>query len=155
MSAHPSTLQEPPSALFSCEVLADARGIETWRRTVTQVMRSWGASDAAVEVARMGLSELLANVVRHVPVPRCRLWVVCDGRQVTVAVADGSPEMPVVREPDWDAESGRGLWLLREMVDAVGCYPRGYATPAGPAEGKVVWFTCAFSCAAGCAEDAN
>ena len=136
MSVQTAPLRESGSAVFSCEVLADAREIETWRRTVAQLMRSWGASDAAVEVARMGLSELLANVVRHVAVPRCRLLVVCVDGRVTVAVADGSPEIPVVREPAWDAESGRGLWMLREMADMLGCYP------AGPAEGKVVWFSC-------------
>ncbi|GAA3864087.1 ATP-binding protein [Streptomyces sedi] len=135
-------VQESSSAVFSCEVLADARGIETWRRTIAQVMRSWGASDAAVEIARMGLSELLANVVRHVAVPRCRLLVLCLDGRVTVAVADRSPEMPTVREPSWDAESGRGLWLLHEMADAVGCYRECYPTSGGEAVGKVVWFAC-------------
>ncbi|MFI7273089.1 ATP-binding protein [Streptomyces sp. NPDC049879] len=113
-------------------MLADARGIETWRRTVALVLRAWGASDAAVEVARLGLSELLANVVRHVANPHCRLSVVPDGEWVTVRVEDRSSLLPVLMEPAWDAESGRGLWMLRMMCRDVGC--------SSQAGGKAVWF---------------
>ncbi|WP_052850518.1 ATP-binding protein [Streptomyces avicenniae] len=126
---------------YAWDLLADARGIETWRWTLVLVLRSWGASEAAVEVARMGLSEVLTNVVRHVDDPHCRLSAVLDGGRVTVRVEDRSPCLPVVTEPDWDAESepdwdaesGRGLWMLRSMCRDFGCDPE--------VGGKCVWFT--------------
>ncbi|WP_240796209.1 ATP-binding protein [Streptomyces sp. RFCAC02] len=118
--------------VFAWELLTHASGIETWRRTLALVLWSWGASDATVEVARMGLSELMANVIRHVGDPRCRLSAVLDGGRVTVLLSDRSPRLPVVSQPDWDAESGRGLWMLREMCRGFGCRP--------VADGKDVWF---------------
>ncbi|WP_240796539.1 ATP-binding protein [Streptomyces sp. RFCAC02] len=108
-------------------------GVETWRRTVSLVLRDWDASPDAVEVVRLGVSELLGNVARHVPDPWCRLRLVWRGGQVRVAVCDRSPVMPLIREPDWHAESGRGLWLLRSVAREFGCEP-------GVRGGKTVWF---------------
>ncbi|WP_110945679.1 ATP-binding protein [Streptomyces avicenniae] len=119
-------------AAFTWDLHLDARHIETWRRTVCLVLCSWGASDGAVDVARLGVSELLGNVQRHVGDSYCRLSVVLAGGRVTVRVADRSPCVPVVSEPAWDAESGRGLWMLRAMCRDFGCDPE--------AGGKSVWF---------------
>ncbi len=80
----------------------------------------------------MGISELLANVVRHVEDPLCRLSVVLDGGLVRVLVEDRSSCVPVVSEPVWTSESGRGLWLLRAMCRDFGCEP--------DEGGKTVWF---------------
>ncbi|WP_052852231.1 ATP-binding protein [Streptomyces avicenniae] len=91
---------------YAWDLFAEARGIETWRRTLALVLRAWGASDAAVDLARMGLSELLANVVRHVGDPHCRLSVLPDGGRVTVRVEDRSPFLPVVVEPRWRVDGG-------------------------------------------------
>ncbi|WP_052848803.1 ATP-binding protein [Streptomyces avicenniae] len=124
--------QATDAEAFAWELLARAPGIETWRRTLALVLRAWGASDSTVEIARMGLSELLANVVRHVDDPCCRLSAVLDGRRVTVRVEDRSVRVPVVVEPAWDAESGRGLWMLRAMCRDFGCEPE--------VDGKAVWF---------------
>ncbi|MFR9722783.1 ATP-binding protein [Streptomyces sp. MS19] len=118
---------------YCWDLLAHPRQIETWRRTVALVLRAWGASDATVETARMGLSELLANVVRHAGDPYCRLSVVMGGGLVTVRVEDRSPCVPVVREPAWDAESGRGLWMLRAMCLGFGCDRE--------VVGKSMWFS--------------
>ncbi|MEV1008626.1 ATP-binding protein [Streptomyces sp. NPDC049881] len=128
----PIPVPDQAALVYAWDLLARAQGIETWRRTVTLVLRSWGASDAAVEVARLGISELLANVVRHVEDPLCRLSVVLDARQVRVQVADRSPCLPRFAEPAWNAESGRGLWMLRAMCPNFGCEPG--------AAGKTMWF---------------
>ncbi|MEV1008534.1 ATP-binding protein [Streptomyces sp. NPDC049881] len=117
---------------YAWELFAEAPGIETWRRTLALVLWSWGASDDTVDVARMGLSELLANVVRHVADPHCRLSAVVRDGRVTVRVSDRSVFLPVVTEPEWDAESGRGLWLLKTMCRDFGCSPE--------VDGKCVWF---------------
>ncbi|MET8243200.1 ATP-binding protein [Streptomyces sp. NPDC005202] len=87
----------------------------------------------AVELA---VTELVANVVRHVPDRRCTLLVLRQTAGVRVEVADGSPRLPAVSAGlSADAESGRGLVLLDAMVDTWGVDPR-------PGGGKTVWFEC-------------
>ncbi len=116
------------------DVTVTARDVERCRREVADVVRALGGGLEAVAVARLGVSELLSNVVRHVPDTRCRIEVERCGDAVVVRVVDRSPDPPVVSEPAWDAERGRGLWLLRQMVTAFG------HTRVG--EGKTVWFRC-------------
>ncbi|MBD3933018.1 ATP-binding protein [Streptomyces chumphonensis] len=116
------------------DVTVTARDVERCRREVADAVRALGGGLEAVAVARLGVSELLSNVVRHVPDTRCRIEVERSGDAVVVRVVDRSPDPPVVSEPAWDAERGRGLWLLRQMVTAFG------HTRVG--EGKAVWFRC-------------
>ncbi|GAA3853763.1 ATP-binding protein [Streptomyces sedi] len=122
--------------------------IEFWRQAVGRLMADWGASTAATEVVRLGVSELLANVSRHVEDQRCRLNVTRACGDVLVEVVDRSDRPPLVgKVPDWDAESGRGLWMLREMVDDFGYMPRPYAQRVARRGtvlrmGKSVWFSC-------------
>jgi pimeloyl-ACP methyl ester carboxylesterase len=61
-----------------------------------------------------------------------RLEVAREASHVCVRLLDRSPQAPVVRAPRWDAAHGRGLWLVRETVAALGhTYTSG---------GKWVWF---------------
>lgn len=123
--------------VYGRSLRASAAGMERWRASAGEVVRSWGGSAGAVELVRLGVSELLSNVIRHVAEPRCYLRIVRIGSEVTVQVFDRSVEMPVIGEaPDWDAESGRGLWLLREMATRFGCERTGHCA------GKIVWFSC-------------
>ncbi|GAA3886783.1 ATP-binding protein [Streptomyces sedi] len=129
--------------MFVRGLLAEARRMETWRRSAGQLMSRWGASTEAVELVRLGVTELLTNVSRHVTDPRCRLRIRRAGGEVLVEVCDRSSQPPVIGEtPDWSAECGRGLWLLREMADDLGYMPMPYASPVGPLMGKSVWFRC-------------
>lgn len=107
-----------------------------WRRTVAGALLGWGGSPAAVELARLGVSELVGNVWRHVDDPRCFLALMRSEAAAVVQVFDRSPHLPVVTEPRWDRESGRGLWLLREMAGGLGFEQ----TSCG--QGKWVWFRC-------------
>ncbi|MFB4195219.1 ATP-binding protein [Streptomyces carpaticus] len=127
--------------VFGQSLTADARGIEGWRAVAGDVVRGWGASPDAVELVRLGVSELISNVVRHVgDQPRCYLRIVLIGSEVTVQVFDRSVRIPVIgAAPDWDAEDGRGLWMLREMATRFGCE----RTRRG--RGKIVWFSCDLS----------
>jgi anti-sigma regulatory factor (Ser/Thr protein kinase) len=102
-----------------------------FRRLASAAMREWNQPPRVVEVVLHGVTELLSNVARHVPDPRCVLELTLDGDAVEVAVHDTSPVLPRITLPDWTAEEGRGLWLLREMADDLG-YER---TPGG----KRVW----------------
>ena len=118
------------------------REIERWRRRVAGALGEWRASREAVELARLGVSELLANVGKHTGSRRCCLRVVRVGADVVVQVFDESKCLPVLRTPDWCSEDGRGLWLLREMADGFGFMPVPWVTGASRRLGKVVWFAC-------------
>lgn len=117
------------------DVTALPREIAAWRDRVSETLAGWGASEWAVHVGRVGVSELLSNVAKHVgAVWPCRLEVVRAGGAVDVRVWDRSPVLPVVSEPAWDSDCGRGLWLLGEMGADLGYAPTG--------NGKWVWFSC-------------
>ncbi|MGP3979690.1 ATP-binding protein [Streptomyces sp. KR80] len=106
------------------------------RRIVRSYLRLWGTPQLT-DAAELAVTELLANVVRHVPDRRCSLLVLRRPGGLRVEVADGSPEKPYVRTTAApDDETGRGLALLAAVVDAWGVLP----TPDG---GKTVWFECA------------
>jgi anti-sigma regulatory factor (Ser/Thr protein kinase) len=116
------------------DLIAEATGIERWRNEAATAVRELGGDAAAVELVRLGVSELLSNVVKHAKAdPRCQLVVERDGENVRVQVLDCSTDVPAITVPDWDAESGRGLWLLQAMAA-----DWGYLCLAG---GKSVWFT--------------
>jgi serine/threonine-protein kinase RsbW len=105
---------------------------------VAQVLQGWGAPSEVVSTLKLGVSELLTNVHIHVGDPRWRLElglaVRRNGSRVRLVVQDGSPVLPTVCEPDWARDSGRGLWLLREMAEDFGC--------EAVAGGKRVWIGC-------------
>ena len=65
------------------------------------------------------------------PTPLIRLSLVRRSPQVVCAVSDPSSSGPVTREPDWVAESGRGLHLVDSFSQSWGWHP--------VAAGKVVW----------------
>ncbi|GAA3863160.1 ATP-binding protein [Streptomyces sedi] len=119
-----------------------AEEIERWRHTVGAALSDWRATREAVELARLGVSELLANVAKHTVNRRCCLRTVRVGADVMVQVFDESKQLPVLRTPDWCSESGRGLWLLREMADGFGYMPMPFSNGASYRLGKVVWFSC-------------
>ncbi|WUH48641.1 ATP-binding protein [Streptomyces sp. NBC_00443] len=84
----------------------------------------------------LGVTELVANVVRHVPDRRCEVLILRQAAGVRVEVADGSDQLPA---PSCGlclgAENGRGLVLLDALADKWGV--------ARCAEGgKAVWFAC-------------
>lgn len=106
------------------------------RSVVRSLVVDWELADLA-DTLELGVSELVTNVVRHVPDRRCSLLVARLTAGVRVEVTDGSAELPRrTAELLSDAESGRGLALLDAMVDKWGVSP-------APGGGKTVWFECA------------
>ncbi|GAA3889304.1 ATP-binding protein [Streptomyces sedi] len=119
--------------VYNWQLVAQVREIERWRAVVAAVVTRLGGDAEAVELARLGVSELLCNVVKHVQHdPRCELKITREGETIRVSVDDNSRHEPKIGMPDWSSESGRGLWLLGEMVQDWGFSPRG--------GGKSVWF---------------
>jgi len=112
-------------------------------RTFTlRTLHRWGIRDHADDVAAV-VSELLTNALRHAlqdphadtGTSPIRLGLLNPGPCVLCAVADPSNQVPMPREPDWQAETGRGLQVIASIS-----HRWGYC-PAPDQDGKVVWAT--------------
>ena len=110
------------------------------------VVAEWALDDIAEDISHV-VSELVTNAVRastgadgrpkytatsgSLPVVHLRLQ--SDRRRVIVEVWDLSTALPVAKQPDPDAESGRGLLLVEALTERWGWEH----IPNWP--GKVVW----------------
>lgn len=106
------------------------------RRILRMFLTRW-ALDHLTHDAELALTELVANVVRHVPDRRCTVLILREPHGLRVEVADGvtAPEPPLhAKTPDPLSETGRGLALVEAVTDRWGVEP----SPAG----KTVWFEC-------------
>ncbi|GAA3754140.1 ATP-binding protein [Spinactinospora alkalitolerans] len=118
----------------------DYGAVKVARELAMAVLREWGMSRMAGDV-ELVVSELVTNALRHAGVrafdaPGCenviQLSMMRRGGELICAVRDGSDQLPAQREPDFMAESGRGLHL-------VACFSRSWgAVPTVP-DGKFVW----------------
>ncbi|MFC8330706.1 ATP-binding protein [Streptomyces olivaceus] len=133
----------PPVLLSHCpdqyrmSFTAGAHSARHVRRIVRSYLGVWGLAELS-DAVELGVTELLANVVRHVPDRRCTLLLLrqADGAGVRAEVSDGSPRLPLwTAHVSDDAECGRGRVLLDAVAD-------GWGVVAGPAGGKTVWFEC-------------
>jgi hypothetical protein len=115
----------------------------TAARTFTlRTLQRWGTADCAEDVAAV-VSELLTNALRHAIgkpgtvslLSPIRFGLLHPGPCVLCAVADPSNEVPLPRQPDWEAETGRGLQVVASLS-----HRWGYC-PAPDQRGKVVWAT--------------
>ncbi|MFE6165866.1 ATP-binding protein [Streptomyces sp. NPDC056486] len=113
------------------ELMANPDVLTVVRRLVTVHVRRWGLAALADSVVCC-VNELLANVDRHTRSPYCILTLQRQVSCIRVVVEDTSNELPVQKEPDWTALSGRGLALVDSLADRWGVEP-------GPI-GKSVWF---------------
>jgi hypothetical protein len=133
-------------------------GVAAARAFTLRTLDRWGAADCAEDVAAV-MSEFLTNALRHALAPAAtspdpamagpskagtasalRLALLHPGPYVLCAVADPSDALPVPREPDSLAESGRGLQVVASLS-----HRWGYC-PAPDRSGKVVWATIRTSC---------
>ncbi|MEU5592305.1 ATP-binding protein [Streptomyces sp. NPDC020298] len=122
--------QSPPEVVL--QLLAEPEGFAAIRRTVVAHLRDWGHADL-VDAATVCVTEILANVHRHVDSPECelRLRTLPEGG-VQLSLEDRSPTLPVWHtEPDWERETGRGMFLIAAMADLHGVTPSQ--------DGKRVW----------------
>ncbi|MEV7283609.1 ATP-binding protein [Streptomyces sp. NPDC093252] len=112
------TIEAPRAARWPLKSLAP-QTVANVRRDARQRVSAWGyeADDAELVV-----SELLANVVRHAG-GRCVLAVAFRYREILVTCADRCPRPPMLREPDWESRTGRGLQLIANLSVDWGCEP--------------------------------
>ncbi|MFD8608356.1 ATP-binding protein [Streptomyces sp. NPDC059631] len=131
----PSVLAGPRPAQYRLILTAGEHSAGHIRRIVRSHLAEWGLAELT-DAVELGVTELVANVVRHVPDRHCTLVLLQQGAGVRVEVTDGSSELPVApAEVPWEAESGRGLLLLDAVADKWGVdrWRQG---------GKTVWFEC-------------
>nr|WP_239158060.1 ATP-binding protein [Streptomyces sp. SID13726] len=108
------------------------------RRIVRSLLIEWELAELS-EAAELGVTELVANVVRHVPDRRCVVVLLRLPGGIRVEVGDDHPQLPLMAsELSLESEGGRGLALLDAVVDKWGVGRRSGG-------GKTVWFECAGS----------
>ena len=85
-----------------------------------------------IDEAELALGEIVANAVLHAHT-QIEIWLEAGQTGVHVEVHDFSPLMPIPRDYDLEATTGRGMALVAAITRQCG------VRNLGP-EGKVVWF---------------
>ncbi|MFD1372412.1 ATP-binding protein [Actinoplanes sichuanensis] len=112
--------------------LPDGNGAaSTARAALRALLAGWRLTDEAwLYDATLIVSELVTNAVRHGG--GClALHVHADDGDVSLAVTDGSAEMPHRRTADERSAGGRGLVFVDAFAETWGAHPHG--------DGKQVW----------------
>ncbi|MCX4724283.1 ATP-binding protein [Streptomyces sp. NPDC090052] len=131
----------------ACALPAGGQAVGEGRRFSGSLLRDWALSPL-VDNAALIVSELLSNALRYglgaLPArsaPGPAVWLGMLRRRGTVlfAVCDSSTAVPRVKEPDFMAQSGRGLHIIDCLSETW-----GWTTPDN--DGKAVW--AAVSCPA-------
>jgi anti-sigma regulatory factor (Ser/Thr protein kinase) len=111
------------------------------RRILKAYLVAWEMPELT-EAATLALTELVTNVVRHVPDRRAALLMLWRADGVRVEVTDTCPRPPRAHRPPLStavdgepAEGGRGLLIVDAVTDRWGWHPL-------PGRGKTVWFEC-------------
>lgn len=86
-----------------------------------------------IEVASLCISEVATNAIRHARAA-FRVTVEARASEVVVEVEDQGEGKPVLAAPDFDRDSGRGLWLVAATAARWG-------SDRMISGGKVVWFS--------------
>ncbi|MGY5080930.1 ATP-binding protein [Streptomyces nigrescens] len=119
--------------------------VQRARRHTVDILRRWQLTSDTIETARLLVSELTTNAVRHAnpassvapPAPRevgtISLRLHLTGPSVLILVSDCGRRPPSRRMADSDATCGRGLLLTEATASRW-----GYDHPTGDG-GKVVW----------------
>ncbi|MFJ6016601.1 ATP-binding protein [Streptomyces sp. NPDC092952] len=119
---------EPPH--YRHELFVHPQSLAHMRRIVSCLVDLWDFQELT-HTAALCAHELLTNVDRHTPSPRCTLTLQRRTDGVRITVGDSSPTPPTPRTPDWVAESGRGLALIGGLAFDWGSEPAP--------QGKNVW----------------
>lgn len=107
------------------------------RRILRMYLIRWDMAEL-IDAAELAMTELVSNVVRHVPGRRCTLLFLRRPGGVRVEVTDGYPRPARTPAPaaagEELSEGGRGLLLVEAVTDRWGTVP----LPGG----KTIWFEC-------------
>lgn len=97
------------------------------RRTVDCALDAIGVSDDCRDDVTLALTEVCSNVVRHAhESPDYTVTVIATANRCTIDVCDSGTGLPQgvtvdesARKPGSNAEHGRGLGIVRAVMDAV------------------------------------
>jgi anti-sigma regulatory factor (Ser/Thr protein kinase) len=97
-----------------------ASSVRSARTNVTVTLRRYGITQRIIDDARVVVSELLGNALRHArPIQGCGLVLTLevDDESVRLSVADGgSATLPTLLHPPQLAPEGRGLTIVRTLT---------------------------------------
>ncbi len=106
-----------------------ARAVRAARTTVGGVLSRLGADSAIIDDARLVVSELLGNALRHArPLPdgTIQVGLRVEADTVRLFVVDGgSPTLPTLLNPPPLALGGRGLSIVRTLTRDWGVHETG------------------------------
>jgi anti-sigma regulatory factor (Ser/Thr protein kinase) len=105
------------------------------RRYAHARLFEWGISPGDRDSIELVVSELVTNAIVHGGGDCVCLHLQRTPGSVYAYVWDASPEPPVIRDLDGDAETGRGLLITQELSLHTGYYHEW--------DGKTVWAECA------------
>lgn len=115
-----------------CHDLAgDLESAAEARRLLREALDQSGHADWS-DRAELAVSEVVTNAVLHAHTP-VQLWLAVTDEQLCVEVRDFCPMLPVQRNYDVEATTGRGMGLVALLTGACGVHSLGI-------DGKVVWF---------------
>ncbi|MFA1550614.1 ATP-binding protein [Actinomadura chokoriensis] len=109
---------------------SSARAPESARKWLADVFCQWGLGDDYI--GRTVVTELVTNVHTHTDTEVIPVRLLLEDGRPVVEVEDRSDELPIVRDEDGTAESGRGLLMMSMLVEEWGVR----ALDKG---GKVTW----------------
>jgi hypothetical protein len=123
----------------TCTLPPSAESVKAGRDFARATLREWGMI-ALTDLAELVVSELVTNALRHgIPAtrklgeqPSVRLRLLAQAPFVMCMVADPARSIPVLRDSDPAAETGRGLTVVEAC-----CVRWGWHLP--DEGGKVVW----------------
>jgi len=120
----------------TCELPAALESVREARHFTRTTLQRWDLS-ALLDSMELVASELVTNALRYaVPVGTpgspVRLSLVRWTSRVVCAVRDPSGVAPITKDPDFVAETGRGLHLVDSFSENWGWHPLS-------GTGKVVW----------------
>ena len=129
----PVVLREERRALFEArrELGAGPESAGLARRLVREALAEAGRN-AWVDTAELLVSEVVTNAALHAHTP-IELWLGVYEEHLSVEVRDFNPMLPVPRDYDLEATTGRGMALVSRLSKSCGVQGLGE-------HGKVVWF---------------
>lgn len=124
----------------ACALTGDPQDALDARHFTASMLRGWDMA-ALVDDVGVIVSELVSNASRYglrrgaeADGTEHPVWLglLRQGSAVLCSVSDPGTDVPVVKEPDWDAETGRGLHVIDALSDSW-----GWTAP--DRTGKAVW----------------
>ena len=124
---------------YSLRIPPHATSPRIARDFVTSVLHTQQLG-AMVDDAALCVSELVTNSCAHTSGSGAGLLLVTNPAGLRATVFDGTVTLPVMRE-GYDAEGGRGLWIVDSLTEGRwGAERGGWRTGRRGEDGKGVWF---------------